>query len=189
MKDNKIPSLDELLALESNDIEVDDENRGRALIDLSSPVNMDLHQRSEVNTQNKELINQAQLEADEALVKIYEDIYTVPELNFSVIAKLVSELMPVEEIAQLFCVGRDELIAFVEGKIGISFMEFIAKHQTKPKHDMRRWLMESAESDNPQTLLFVSKNFLGLKDQPDDKGKAVVFVEMPDLGSVPEKKK
>lgn len=180
--------MDELLALESNDIDIDDENRGRALIDLASPTDMNLHDRSDVNTGNKSLLDQRALELDQQLAELYDNIFDPPAMNMQLVARLVSELMPVEEIAQLFGVGRDEMTAFVENNTSLKFTDFISRFQTKSKHDIRRWLLESAENGNPQSLLFLSKNFLGLKDQPDDKGKQVIMVHRPDLGALPDKK-
>ena len=182
----EIPKMSDIVDLPVEEVENKDDNKGRTLIDLSSAKDSDLMGRDEVNKNNAELLAQSEADKQQALDTLFADIFQPPQMNMHVIASMVTQLNPVEDIANTFGVNRDELIKFVEDSTNMEFTSFISRFQSKPKAQLRSYLMESAENLNPQTLIWLSKQLLGYKEHPEEKKDGVVFVTTPDLGELPE---
>lgn len=179
----KIPKLSDM---KPEVLTFDDENRPRLHLDFSDGEE-DLSARSDTN---KAIAHQKDIvEQDKAkqLDHLFDDIFKPAPLNMRVIATMVTQMNPVEDIASTFGVTRQDLINFVEESCAVKFIDFVARFQCKPKSDLRRWQFESAERGNPQMLAHLGKHVLGQLDKPKQANAPVIIIEKTDLGQLPQK--
>jgi len=179
----EIPKISELI---EEVIEFNDEDRPRLMLDFSDAED-DLEARSNTNKGMSHKKQEVAENTKEQLDQLYNDIFKPPEMNMHVIATMITQMNPVEDIASSFGATRQELIDFVEESTKVKFIDFVARFQCKPRMELRRWQMESAERGNPQMLIWLGKQELGQQDKPKEANAPVIIIEKPDLGQLPQK--
>ena len=89
------------------------------------------------------------------------------QINWDVVDRLCNIHCTGEEIASIMDVHYDTLNNHCNDEHGINFSEYYKKVAASGKMSLRRKQFETALDGNTSMLIWLGKNLLGQKDQPD----------------------
>lgn len=87
------------------------------------------------------------------------------EIDFKEFEKMCVEQCTEEEIANIFGISVGTLQTRVEEHYGVNFCQFRQQKLCTGKRLLRQNLMRLAATGNPSILIWLSKQFLGMKDK------------------------
>lgn len=85
------------------------------------------------------------------------------------------------EIAGFFKCSEDTIERWCLRENKITFAEFYKKHSANGNISLRRMQFKAAEKGNVAMLIFLGKQYLGQKDNPDESDNAEVLERLTEL--------
>ena len=110
------------------------------------------------------------------------------EIDESLLSKCCDIMCTQEEISHVLGISVDTLDRWCKREKKMYFAEFYKKATAGAKKSLRRSMFETAIGDeekgirpNPTLLIWLSKQHLGMTDQPVDESRQEVYKELPSL--------
>lgn len=106
-------------------------------------------------------------------------LITFTDKDWQTIEEMCKILCSAEEISNVLQISSDTLGRRIKAKHGISFAEYFKKFAAFGKSSLRRNLFKLSEK-NAAVAIFLSKNYLGLRDEQaeaKDEGKLARIVD------------
>ena len=110
------------------------------------------------------------------------------EIDFDLFEKLCNIQCTQSEICSVLGVDDKTLTARLHEKYNLSFSELFKRHSENGKTSLRRTLFEHAQK-NPATAIFLAKNLLGYRDQPEVTAEKVDGIILVDPEEKPKAQK
>lgn len=95
--------------------------------------------------------------------------------------KLCKGMNTLEEIADFFDCSEDTIENWCKRTYHANFSEMFKKFSAGGKRSLRRWQMQAAEKGNTAMLIFLGKQYLGQKDNPDEGDNTEVLERLAEL--------
>ena len=95
--------------------------------------------------------------------------------------KLCKGMHTLDEIADYFDCSPDTIENWCKRTYKESFSETFKKFSAGGKRSLRRWQFQAAEKGNTAMLIFLGKQYLGQKDNPDESENTEVLMRLSEL--------
>ena len=89
------------------------------------------------------------------------------KVDWDFVARLAKIQCTSQEIADTLDISEDTLLRRAREEKGMTIAEFIKIHSAKGRKSLRRMLWEKAQNGNTAMLIWLSKNYLGMRDNVD----------------------
>lgn len=103
------------------------------------------------------------------------------EINADSFRKLCRGMHTLDEIADFFDCSADTVENWCKRTYKESFSETFKKFSAGGKRSLRRWQFQAAEKGNTAMLIFLGKQYLGQKDNPDESENTEVLLRLSEL--------
>ena len=92
------------------------------------------------------------------------------EVDFDQLKKLCQIQCTEEEIAGVFDMSIETLVARIKEKYGCTFLEYFKRNSQLGKCSLRRTMFDKATKGNVPILIWLSKQHLGMRDKVEEFG-------------------
>lgn len=103
------------------------------------------------------------------------------EIDKEAFIKLCGGMHTLDEIADFFDCSSDTVERWCKRTFKKTFAETFKRYSAKGKRSLRRWQFEAAQSGNVTMLIFLGKQYLGQKDNPDESDNTEVLERLTEL--------
>lgn len=86
-----------------------------------------------------------------------------------------------EEVAGIFRCSHDAIENYSKRQYGENFGVISKRFGAYGKRSLRRWMFEAAKKGNASIMIWLSKQHLGMTDQPVDEARREVYTELESL--------
>lgn len=103
------------------------------------------------------------------------------EIDADTFRKLCRGMHTLDEIADFFDCSEDTVNRWCQKTYKATFADIYKKFSAGGKRSLRRWQFEAASKGNVAMLIFLGKQYLGQKDNPDEGENAEVLAKLDEL--------
>ena len=103
------------------------------------------------------------------------------EIDKEAFIKLCGGMHTLDEIADFFDCSSDTVERWCKRTFKQTFAETFKRYSAKGKRSLRRWQFDAAQSGNVTMLIFLGKQYLGQKDNPESSEMEDVIDKLSEL--------